>query len=205
MTSSELNRELGNMDIHLLDQVLKGRFTPGMRILDAGCGEGRNLIYFLKNGYDVYALDQDTTAVKMARMQAATLGANVESCRFVTGNLTGLPFKDNFFDATISINVLHLAGDEDAFYTCFRELIRVTVPKGHLFIKMMALKGVEHPEKTENGLYKLPDDSVRFLFSDAILKEIENLKEVTYAESLRYEIIPGKGSWVFLVIRKKNS
>ena len=33
-----------------------------------------------------------------------------------------------------------------------------------------------------------------FCFSDVILKEIENLKEVTYAESLQYEIIPGKGS-----------
>ena len=204
MTPSELNRELGNMDIHVLDQVLKGRFTPGTRILDAGCGEGRNLIYFLKNGYDVYALDQDPKAVKMARMQASTLAANIDSSRFITGNLTGLPFKDNFFEATVSINVLHLAEDEDVFYKCFRELIRVTALNGYLCIKMLALKGVEHSLKTKNGSYKLPDGSARLLFSDSILKEIENPEEFTFIESLRYEIIPGKGSWVFMVIRKNN-
>jgi len=204
MTPSELNHELGNMDMHLLDQVLKGKFTPGIRILDAGCGEGRNLIYFLKNGYDVYALDQDSTAIKMARMQATTLGVNVESNRFVIGNLAALPFEDDLFEATVSANVLHLAADEATFYRWFQELIRVTAPNGHLFIKMMALKGIAPPEPKGNGLYKLPDDSVRLLFTDSILKEIEHMEEVTFTDSLRYEIIPVQGSWVFMIIRKKN-
>lgn len=55
MNIAALNKLLGNIDIYLLDQILKGRFTKEMRILDAGCGEGRNLIYFLHEGFQVLA------------------------------------------------------------------------------------------------------------------------------------------------------
>ena len=47
----ELNHLLGNIDIYLLDQILKDRFKKSFKILDAGCGEGRNLIYFVRNGF----------------------------------------------------------------------------------------------------------------------------------------------------------
>ncbi|WP_332912670.1 hypothetical protein [Algoriphagus boritolerans] len=47
MEVTELNQLLGNVDIYLLDQILKGRFSKEMKILDAGCGEGRNAVYFI--------------------------------------------------------------------------------------------------------------------------------------------------------------
>jgi hypothetical protein len=47
----ELNQLLGNIDIYLLDQILKARFEKHCKILDAGCGEGRNLIFFVRNEY----------------------------------------------------------------------------------------------------------------------------------------------------------
>ena len=50
---SELQARFGQIDIYLFDQLLKGRIAPGMRILDAGCGRGRNLVYFLQAGHDV--------------------------------------------------------------------------------------------------------------------------------------------------------
>ena len=40
-----LQDEFGNIDIYLFDQLLRARLRPGMRVLDAGCGGGRNLVY----------------------------------------------------------------------------------------------------------------------------------------------------------------
>ena len=56
--SINLQAWFGGIDIYLFDQLLKGRFVPGMRILDAGCGSGRNLVYFLRSGYEVFAVDE---------------------------------------------------------------------------------------------------------------------------------------------------
>ncbi|MDH3217131.1 MAG: methyltransferase domain-containing protein [Candidatus Krumholzibacteria bacterium] len=49
----------GEIDIYLFDQILKGRFDKSRRELDVGCGDGRNLIYFMRSGFDVFAIDQD--------------------------------------------------------------------------------------------------------------------------------------------------
>ena len=43
-----LQEQFGQIDIYLFDQLLRGRIPPGSRILDAGCGSGRNLVYFLR-------------------------------------------------------------------------------------------------------------------------------------------------------------
>jgi len=59
-----LREHFGEIDIYLFDQLLKGRFAPGTSILDAGCGAGRNLVYFLQNGYEVYGVDQNREAVE---------------------------------------------------------------------------------------------------------------------------------------------
>jgi 2-polyprenyl-3-methyl-5-hydroxy-6-metoxy-1,4-benzoquinol methylase len=39
---TDLQEQFGQLDIYWFDQLLRGRIVPGMRILDAGCGFGRN-------------------------------------------------------------------------------------------------------------------------------------------------------------------
>jgi 2-polyprenyl-3-methyl-5-hydroxy-6-metoxy-1,4-benzoquinol methylase len=63
MPALTLQEQFGQIDIYLFDQLLKGRIVPGMRILDAGCGHGRNLVYFLREGYEVYGADADPRAI----------------------------------------------------------------------------------------------------------------------------------------------
>ena len=73
MSPATLNQLLGNADLYLLDQILKGRFAPGMRILDVGCGEGRNLVYFIRQGMDVWGIDRNPEALKLLRMYGKSL------------------------------------------------------------------------------------------------------------------------------------
>ena len=70
---SDLERQFGQIDIYLFDQLLRGRIRKGMRVLDAGCGGGRNLVYLLQSGFDVFATDADPRAIDAVQQLAAEL------------------------------------------------------------------------------------------------------------------------------------
>ena len=69
----KLTDQFGEIDVYLFDQLLRGRIKPGMRVLDAGCGGGRNLIYLLQQGFDVFATDADPAAVRHVQRLGASL------------------------------------------------------------------------------------------------------------------------------------
>jgi 2-polyprenyl-3-methyl-5-hydroxy-6-metoxy-1,4-benzoquinol methylase len=92
MEVSKLNELLGNIDIYLLDQILKGRFTKEMKILDAGCGEGRNCIYFLHEGYQIFGVDANPIAIQMARIYANTINPTYDTLRFQVATVQDMPF-----------------------------------------------------------------------------------------------------------------
>jgi len=68
---NDLLEQFGEIDIYVFDQLLRGRIAPGMRIIDAGCGGGRNLLYLLSQGYDVAGCDRDHKAVEAVRALAS--------------------------------------------------------------------------------------------------------------------------------------
>ena len=72
---TDLASLLGSIDIYLFDQILRGRIPAGSDVFDAGCGPGRNLVYFLREGYDVRAVDPDAGAISTVRELARTLRA----------------------------------------------------------------------------------------------------------------------------------
>jgi len=78
-----LEQQFGNIDIYLFDQILKGRLTPGMRIVDAGCGGGRNLRYLLQQQYEIFAVDADPLAVETTRRLAKDLAPTLPSTNSV--------------------------------------------------------------------------------------------------------------------------
>ena len=141
MTPHELNENLGNMDLFLLDQVLKGRFQNSQKILDAGCGEGRNSYYFLKNNFSIYGVDRDPNAIRLASMMARTHNKAL-SHNFLEEKIESLPFPDKFFDAVICCSVLHFAADEEHFQGMINEMDRILKPGGYFFIRM-----IDRPEE----------------------------------------------------------
>ena len=112
-----LQDHFGQIDIYLFDQILKGRIAPGMRILDAGCGSGRNLVYLLREGYEVFAADANAEEVETVRAMAASLAPSLPASNFRTESVEQMSFPDAFADVVISNTVLHFARDDAHFET----------------------------------------------------------------------------------------
>lgn len=168
--SAELRRQLGQIDIYLFDQLLKGRFDASARILDAGCGSGRNLVYFLRNGFDVFGVDRDPAAVAAVRALAAELAPQLPSDHFQVAEVDSLAWPDRSMDAVLSSAVLHFAADEPHFERMLREMWRVLRPGGIFFARLASRIGLEERVHMDsNRRARLPDGTERFLVDEALL------------------------------------
>lgn len=160
----------GNIDIYLFDQLLKGRYDNARKVLDAGCGSGRNLFYFLSNGYEVFGIDPNPEAIETVKQLSATLAPGNPQENFSIGYAENLPYNDNQFDLIICNAVLHFAKDEQHFENMLRSMFRVLKPGGYFFARLASDIGIEtqiHP--LGNQRYLLPDGSERFLVNEQTL------------------------------------
>lgn len=160
----------GDIDIYLFDQLQKGRFLPGMKILDAGCGGGRNLIYFLRTGFDVFAVDRKREAVEQVRYLAGRIAPALAPENFQTAPVEKMPFADAHFDWVISSAVLHFAENREHFDRMLAEMWRVLKPDGIFFARLASSIGLENLIiPAGGGRYRLPDGSERFLVDEEFL------------------------------------
>jgi ubiquinone/menaquinone biosynthesis C-methylase UbiE len=177
MEIDELNRLLGNVDNYLLDQILKGRFTKEMKILDVGCGEGRNAVYFLQKNYSIFGVDPNEVAVQYCRYLAKTINPETDIHRFQVGDGAAIPFHDGAFDAVISSAVLHFAEGHRHFWKMLAEIHRVLKPGGIFWMRMCTGFGniLEESEHLGEGRYALPDGSERYVLLPEGLQELERV------------------------------
>jgi SAM-dependent methyltransferase len=168
--SAELRSLFGDIDIYLFDHIARGHFDRRRRVLDAGCGDGRNLVYLLRNGFTCFGVDRDASAIARVRALAARLAPAEPAGRFVTGEIDELPWPDGSMDAVIASAVLHFAHDEPHFARILRELWRVLAPGGLLFTRLASTIGLEAMLGSAGGTrVRLPDGSVRFVVDQAML------------------------------------
>jgi tellurite methyltransferase len=165
-----IREQFGEIDIYLFDQILKERFAPNAKILDAGCGGGRNIVWFLRNNYRVFGVDQNIEAIEYVRDLARTLAPNLSPENFQISSVEKMPFADSSFDLIISNAVLHFAETETQFNRMFDEMWRVLKPNGILFARLASDIGVENRVEFINGRrFLLPDGSERFLVNEEML------------------------------------
>lgn len=204
MTTQQLNKYLGNIDLYLLDQVLKGNIDSNAKILDAGCGEGRNLIYFLNNGFDVAGVDQNKDAIGMLQFVIGSNYAHYSKDRFRTGELSQLPYPNVEFNYIICSAVLHFAQSEDHFWQMFTELDRVLSADGTLFIRMASNIGLQGNESLSDGRYALPDGSQRFLLTENMISTIIKDHSYTRIEPVKTVIVENQRCMTTLVLKKQQ-
>ena len=175
--SIDLREQFGEIDIYLFDQLLRGRFDARRRVLDAGCGGGRNLPYFLSRGFEVYAIDEDPGAVSVARRLAARLAPALPADNIRQGALHALPWPDARMDAIVCSAVLHFARDRAHFGRMVEEMWRVLAPGGLFFARLASSIGIEPLVEDAVGRVRLPDGSDRFVVDEQLLVETtDNLR-----------------------------
>ena len=167
--SAELRSLLGQADIYLIDQLLRGRFDSRRRVLDAGCGDGRNLVYVLQRGFECFGIDRDPAAVEHVRALAAELSADNPAENFVVGEIDRLPWGDGSMDAVLCSAVLHFAADDAQFGRMVREMWRVLAPGGLFFARLASNIGLEDRVGAAGRRVRLPDGSDRFVVDEAML------------------------------------
>lgn len=170
---SELAEQFGPIDIYLFDQLLRGRIAPGMRVLDAGCGSGRNLVYLLREQYEVFGVDVDPQAVVAVRRLAAALQPGLPADNFRVEPLEAISFPPAFADAVLSSAVLHFARDEEQFLAMLHGTWRVLKPGGIFFCRLASSIGMEDRMRSLGGRRNLlPDGSERYLVDAEYLSRL---------------------------------
>jgi tellurite methyltransferase len=196
---------LDGIDIYLLDQVLRGRIEPGMRIVDAGCGGGRNLQFFLQAGYDVRALDADPEAVRAVRALAARLAPHLDGGRFQVASVDAPPFADASADVVISSAVLHFAADDDAFARMLEGSWRLLAPGGLFVARLASSIGIERdarPLQPGSRRCRLPDGSDRYLVDAPMLLHLTQRLGGRLLDPLKTTVVHGMRAMTTWVVRK---
>ena len=170
--STAIQDLFGDIDIYLFDQLARGRFDHRRRVLDAGCGAGRNLRYLLARDYDCHGIDCDSSAIAQLRREAQSLGRGDASDRFIVGDVESLPWSDHAFDAVISSAVLHFADNHRRFELMVAAMWRVLAPGGLLFARLASTIGLEGFGALAGQRVRLPDGSDRFVVDEAMLLEL---------------------------------
>ena len=183
--SAAIRSQFGEIDIYLFDQLLRGRFDGRRRILDAGSGSGRNLLFFLRQGFDVRAVDADPAAIRALREFAAAVSPAIRPDQIQHASIESLPWEDGTFDAVISSAVLHFAPDEQAFAAMILEMWRVLAPGGLFFARLATSIGLERHLPSGVGRMRLPDGTVRFVVDEPTLLDWTSRLGGTLADPLK--------------------
>lgn len=200
---ADLRDWFGDIDIYLFDQLLKGRLTPRMRVLDAGCGGGRNLVYLLRSGYAVHAVDRSGEAVARVRSLASALAPHLPADNFRVESVEKMSFADDAFDFVISSAVLHFARDEGHWRDMVGEMWRVLGRGGVFFARLASGIGMEgQAEHLGGGRYRLPDGSDRFLVDEEMLMAAAQSLGGEMLEPLKTVVVQNTRSMATWCLRK---
>ncbi len=198
-----LEEQFGQIDIYVFDQILRGNIEPGMRVLDAGCGYGRNLVYLLRAGCDVFAVDQNAEGVEHVKALAAELAPRLPAANFHVAPVEDMPFPDGFADVVICNSVLHFARNEDHFLAMVEELWRVVRPGGMLFCRLGSRIGMEF-ERLRGSVYRIGDGSEWLLVDEKALLSMTEQMNAVLVDPLKTTVVQDYRCMTTWVLRKRR-
>jgi tellurite methyltransferase len=197
-----VQQQFGQIDIYIFDQILRGNITADMRVLDAGCGYGRNLVYLLREGCEVFALDAGAGCVEHVRQLSGTLMTGLPADNFQVGFIERMPFPDEFADVVICNSVLHFARDHEHFHMMLAELWRVLRPGGMLFCRLGSRIGMEF-EPIGGNRFVVGDGSKWYLVNEKMLLELTDELNGVLVDPLKTTIVQDSRCMTTWVVRKR--
>jgi len=200
---SDLREQFGDIDIYVFDQLLRRRIAPGMRVLDAGCGSGRNLVYLLRAGYEVFGVDADPNAIQAVRQLASRVAPHLPSDNFRVEPIERITFPEAFADVVLSSAVLHFARDDAQFMAMLEGSWNVLKHGGLFFCRLASSIGMEHEVTSIAGRRcRLPDGSDRYLVDAALLMQLTRDLGGELLDPLKTTIVQNQRCMTTWVMRK---
>ncbi len=203
-TAMNVQEQFGQIDIYVFDQILRGNITPGMRVLDAGCGYGRNLVHLLRAGCEIFAVDANPEGVAHVRALAAELAPHLPSSNFRTGPIEKMDFASEFADVVICNSVLHFARDDAHFLAMLEELWRVVRPGGMLFCRLGSRIGMNF-ERLRGNIFRINDGAEWFLVDEAALMKMTGQMNAVMVDPLKTTIVQDHRCMTTWVLRKRHA
>jgi tellurite methyltransferase len=198
-----VQEQFGQIDIYVFDQILRGNIGAGMCVLDAGCGYGRNLVHLLREGCEVFALDQDAKAVEHVRQLSAALSTGLSPENFQVAPIERMPFADGIADVVMCSSVLHFARDEEHFRSMLAELWRVLKPGGMLFCRLGSRIGMDF-ERVRENIFVVGDGSKWFLVDEEMLMDLVEELNAVLVDPLKTTIVQDYRCMTTWVLRKRR-
>jgi len=199
-----VQEQFGQIDIYVFDQILRGNIASDMRVLDAGCGYGRNLVHLLREGCEVFGIDADPHGVAHVQALAAELAPALPATNFLVGTLDQIDLPDNFVDVIICNSVLHFAPDEEHFLAIIEELWRVLRPRGMFFCRLGSRIGMDF-EQVRRHIYRINDGSEWFLVDESMLMQLTQQLDAVMVDPLKTTIVQDYRCMTTWVLRKRSN
>ena len=200
---SDLREQFGDIDIYVFDQLLRRRITPGMRVLDAGCGSGRNIVYLLRSGYEVFGVDADAGSIHAVRQLASRVAPRLPSDNFRVEPIERITFPEAFADVVLSSAVLHFARDDAQFMAMLEGSWNVLKHGGLFFCRLASSIGMEHEVTSIAGRRcRLPDGSDRYLVDAELLMQLTRDLGGELLDPLKTTIVQNQRCMTTWVMRK---
>jgi len=194
-----IQEQFGDIDIYLFDQILRGNISSGMKIFDAGCGSGRNIVYLLREGYEVFGADPDPKAIDAVRQ----LVPHIPADNFRVESMEGNSFPDAFADVVICNAVLHFARDDDQFRSMLRGAWRTLKPGGMFFSRLASTIGGEHLVKHLSGRwYLMADGTERYLVDEPLLMQWTAELGAHLVDPIKTTVVQNLRSMTTWILRK---
>ena len=202
--SDSLREQFGDIDVYLFDQLLRGRIVRGMKVLDAGCGSGRNLVFLMRAGFDVWGVDESEEAIAAVQRLAAKLARDPAPERFRVESVDSMSHDTGSMDVIISSAVLHFARDASHWLAMVHEMWRVLAPGGLLFARLATTVGQPHLKPLGGGRYVMPDGSTRFLVDHERLLDVTRELGGSLLDPLKSTVVHEQRSMGTWVVRKRE-
>ena len=203
MAWMSVQEQFGQIDIYVFDQILRGNIAGGMRVLDAGCGHGRNLVYLMREGAEVFAIDANGENVEQVRRLAALIAPRLPRENFRVSQIEAMPFPASSMDVVLCNSVLHFAADDAQFLAMVREMWRVLRPGGLLFCRLGSRIGMNF-EHLFGNVYEIGDGSAWFLVDEAMLLRLTDELGAVLVDPLKTTVVQDSRCMTTWVLRKQG-
>jgi len=170
-----------------LPSFCKSHLKPGDRVLDLGCGRGRNAQYLVEQGYELFGMDIAPGSVEFCRERLRRFDLTGD---FRQGDFRKIPFEADMFHGIVCISALDhvtLTGAGEAL----KEMRRVLEPRGCMLLTFdppgrdEEIKG-EAVEQEDGSLYFISGEQHGMLFRRYTDEEIKSLLGEHTIQSFTY-------------------